>query len=272
MDVFISWSGDKSKHVATTLHRYIPRIIQAVKPFMSAHDIESGSRGIAEISAQLEKSNFGIICLSADNLDAPWILFEAGALSKHVQASRVCTYLIENKPSDIEKPLGEFQASEMTEDGTLRVLQSINSKLENGKLADDELKNIFGKWWDEIRSELEKAHKLSAPKVPVRTDREIAEDTLNDVRASLREVQGLNKTLELMFQLIVAGLNSTYKRSSTWELNTALKDFRSDCWSDTSGFGNTITLLKWLSQFNKLATQPVKEADPEQKDKQVPPT
>lgn len=84
MKVFISWSGARSKAVASKLREWLPDVIQNIEPWMSRHDIKAGERWDKELSGELNDSKFGIICLTSDNYDAPWILFEAGALSKTI--------------------------------------------------------------------------------------------------------------------------------------------------------------------------------------------
>jgi hypothetical protein len=83
------------KAVARALRDFIPTVVQSVDAFMSASDIEKGSRWEATISRELESAEVGIIRLTPENLTAPWILFEAGALSKKLSkaGTRVCTYL-----------------------------------------------------------------------------------------------------------------------------------------------------------------------------------
>ena len=79
MEVFISWSGDRSEKVAEALRDWLPSVIQSVNPFMSASDIEQGSRWLNDLGIHLENAQFGLICLTQENLKAPWLLFEAGA-------------------------------------------------------------------------------------------------------------------------------------------------------------------------------------------------
>jgi hypothetical protein len=58
-------------------------------------EIEKGSRGLSEVSGKLSGMKVGIVCLSPENLAAPWILYEAGALSKTIdEKTRLCTYLL----------------------------------------------------------------------------------------------------------------------------------------------------------------------------------
>src|ERR1700734_3199682 len=111
MDVFISWSGPQSKQVAEALHHYLPLIINALKPWLSSADVEAGARWAVDIAGNLEKSKFGILCLTPGNLDSIWIHFEAGALAKTVDNKTfVCPYLLHVQPSDLTGPLTQFQA------------------------------------------------------------------------------------------------------------------------------------------------------------------
>lgn len=94
-NVFISWSGQRSKLAALALHRWLPSAIQAAKPWMSDKDIEKGTRGLHELSTALEGIRVGIVCLTPENLHSDWIHYEAGALSKSINdKARLCTYLL----------------------------------------------------------------------------------------------------------------------------------------------------------------------------------
>ena len=110
MRVFISWSGERSKHIALSLKGWLPDVLQAVKPWMSDTDIESGQRWQKEISTQLEVCKFGIICVTPENQAKPWLNFEAGALSKTLGSEAyVRPYLYDMEPGDLVGPLPQFQ-------------------------------------------------------------------------------------------------------------------------------------------------------------------
>jgi hypothetical protein len=109
MKVFISWSGNLSKSLAEILRQWLPAVIQAIKPYYTPDDITKGARWTTEISKELEESSIGILCLTRDNLEAPWIMFEAGALSKKMDKSKVCPILFGVESTDIQGPLIQFQ-------------------------------------------------------------------------------------------------------------------------------------------------------------------
>ena len=93
MNVFLSWSGPLSQRIAEILDKYLPLMLQGANAFMSKHDVESGTRWSLELAHQLEASSFGVLFLTAQNLTSPWLLFEAGALTKHVEG-RACGLLL----------------------------------------------------------------------------------------------------------------------------------------------------------------------------------
>jgi hypothetical protein len=110
MDVFVSWSGSRSKAFATAYSDWLPNILQSVVPWVSSEDIDSGTRWSTGIATALESIDMGVLCLTEDNLNAPWLLFEAGAVSKAVDSARVVPYLLGVSPAQLVGPLAQFQA------------------------------------------------------------------------------------------------------------------------------------------------------------------
>ena len=150
MKVFISWSGQRSKKVAEALRDWIPDVIQAVETWMSASDIEAGTRWAEELSRELNRIRFGIICLTRENLAAPWVLFEAGALSTGLNKARVCPYLFGIKPANITGPLAQFQVILAQKEDTRKLLIAINKALDKNALTDQRLGKYFDDKWPEL--------------------------------------------------------------------------------------------------------------------------
>jgi hypothetical protein len=110
MKVFLGWSGDTSKEVALALHNWVPKVIQSVKPYVSSEDIAKGARWATEIAKELETSSYGIICITEQNLNSPWINFESGANTREIEKSNVTPFLFNLKPSELHGPLALFQS------------------------------------------------------------------------------------------------------------------------------------------------------------------
>jgi hypothetical protein len=181
MKVFISWSGETSGQMAAALEAWLPQVIQAIEPWMSKADIEKGARWQNEIESELQASDVGIICLTADNLSSPWIHFEAGALAKRIKESRVATYLFEVKHTDVRPPLSMFQHTIAEKDDTLKLVQTINAALGDKKLTDERVRKAFSTNWPELKEKLGKI-KPPAKKPPSRSEREVLEEILELVR------------------------------------------------------------------------------------------
>lgn len=182
MRVFISWSGPRSQAVAAALAELLPDAIQGLVTWMSQHDIGAGSRWSQELNAELEASQFGIVCLTPENLAAPWLLFEAGSLAKSVSESRVVPYRLNLHSTDVEFPLAQFQGVDATRDGTYQLLLSLNSSREE-PLAEDRLRRIFNRWWPDLEARLASIPVSSAVVVQERDDRELLEEILQLVRS-----------------------------------------------------------------------------------------
>ena len=71
--VFISWGGDLSKKLAEELRKWLPSVLQFVKPYFTPDDIEKGTRWESHIAQELESSDVGVLCLTRDNIERPWI-------------------------------------------------------------------------------------------------------------------------------------------------------------------------------------------------------
>ncbi|MDH8549225.1 hypothetical protein QIH12_27285, partial [Klebsiella pneumoniae] len=73
-------------------------------------DIDKGAQWQSTIRTELEKSDYGIVILTKENLESQWLAFEAGALSKHL-GGRVATVLFNIGHSDVKSPLSMFQGT-----------------------------------------------------------------------------------------------------------------------------------------------------------------
>jgi hypothetical protein len=183
--VFISWSGKRSQMIAEALHWWLRNILRPVRPFISKRDILKGVRGMNVIAESLEQSGIGLICLTPENQNKPWILFEAGALSK-IATSHVCTVLCQLDPADVQSPLGQFQHTKTSEDDLLALASTINGALDKDhQLEPGQLYETFIAWWPQLKEKLDKVPQEAPqddPASPPRNDTSLLKEILDILR------------------------------------------------------------------------------------------
>lgn len=152
MKLFISWSGDISQQIAQQLRDWVPLILPAVKPFITTTDIDKGARWQGDISRELDQSNFGIVCLTSENLSSQWLAFEAGALSKHL-SGRVATILCGLEHRDVPAPLNMFQGTRFNMADMRQLVLDIDEAVavENCR-GDAQLEKVFPVMWKELEA------------------------------------------------------------------------------------------------------------------------
>jgi len=160
---------------------------------MSADDIEKGLRWSTEIAAQLENTNFGLICLTPENLEAPWIMFETGALSKTLERTFVCPFLFRIEETDLKGPLAQFQATKAEKDDTRKLIYTINKACGNSALEADRIDRAFEQWWPQLEQALRDVPLAGARFLPKRTDNDMLQEILEIVRAESRESQTFSR-------------------------------------------------------------------------------
>lgn len=186
MKVFISWSGDRSKAVAKAYKVFLQGLVQSIEPWMSERDIAKGAAWFDEIMQALKGAKFGVICVTPENLDAPFLLFEAGALGGHFGKSHVAPLLIDVDHKSLKPPLSQFQGTLSNEKDILQLVETMmKAAVEAGdKVPDPEtFKRLWGHLWKDLDAELKKVQGAGQPKVEKRSADELSEEILLTVRA-----------------------------------------------------------------------------------------
>lgn len=209
MRVFISWSGELSRKLGKILYEWLPTIITPVEPFFSPDTIEKGTTWAQELTKELEETSFGILCLTRESLEAPWLLFEAGALSKKLEVARVCPLLFGVTPSDMKGPIAQFSATEFGKQEVKKLVSAINLQLETAALKSEVLDRVFERGWAELQESVEdamsKTRGLGGGNE--RPDRELLEDIL-DLSRSLVRAQSASS---------VSGFEALKRLADSWE-------------------------------------------------------
>ncbi|OXS70221.1 hypothetical protein B1B04_18840 [Lysinibacillus sp. KCTC 33748] len=178
MQVFLSWSGKESKQLAAIFKEWLPNVLQFVEPYMSAKDISFGERWNNNITGNLQESSYGLIFVTPSNINAPWINFEAGALSKTLDSKVVPILYNANVMMLNEGPLKQFQsATNLDRENVFGLLKSINNANEQGSLDESRLVKAFDMWWGDLEKSINEI-----------VEETISEDTSNAEEPSEKEI------------------------------------------------------------------------------------
>lgn len=154
MKIFLSWSGEVSHKAALIMQEWLSSVLPALEPFVSSEDIAKGQRWNVSISKELEACSYGILFVTRENQNAPWLVFEAGALSKAFEDSRVVPFLLNLSPSDLKGPISHFQCVQFDKEDVFKLLHSIVQLLPDRRPGETRLRKMFDVWWPQLDQEM----------------------------------------------------------------------------------------------------------------------
>ena len=146
MNIFICWSGDRSKRLANALQTYLPQFIPVFQSapdknsLFVSDDITKGSRWFDEVERQLDVADAGLVCITREALQSGWIHFEAGALARAVRKNAtkarahggtLYTYLLGVQPDELTGPLAEYQSTRFDREDTKRLCAAIAGSMKD---------------------------------------------------------------------------------------------------------------------------------------------
>lgn len=158
--VFISWSGKNGKQISIIIKRILEIDVFSgqLSCFVSDTDIESGEEWWKKIKKELKAAKLGIICITKDNIESPWIHFEAGALVGNNVKTVPLLFNCDNsalKPT----PLENRQSIRFNDKAKFyKLISEINNLF---KIINDEkqFKKILDKAYSKMRSDLKNIEK-----------------------------------------------------------------------------------------------------------------
>jgi hypothetical protein len=194
MKVFLSWSGDLSHKTALIFRDWLPSVIQSIVPYVSSEDIDKGARWSTDIAKELEDSTYGILCVTKENVHAPWLTFEAGALSKTMDKAAVSPFLFDIKRSEVSGPILQFQSTILDREDIKKLVSSLNRACGTETLAEERLEKAFSVWYPNLESQLNELLK-SKPNVPVPDPENETIDSTSEILEEILDLTRNNQKL-----------------------------------------------------------------------------
>lgn len=196
MILFLSWSGERSKLLAEAFDKWIQSVIQAVKPFFSPDDVEKGSFWAMELNEILQDARTGILFVTPENKERPWLLYEAGALAAKMGKPKLIPLLFDLQPSDLVGPLTHLNAAVFSKEDVRKAVSAINNQLLEGKLDPQVLDSVFEKWWPDLESGVsEVLQSVAQPTTVSRPSDDILEELLAISRSTQQQLFVLERQL-----------------------------------------------------------------------------
>ncbi|MCR5610723.1 MAG: toll/interleukin-1 receptor domain-containing protein [Clostridiales bacterium] len=202
MKVFISWSGETSLKVAQKLRDWLPFVINEIEPYVSSEDIDKGARWSTDIAKELADSSFGIICVTKDNLQAPWLSFEAGALSKTMDKAYVAPFLFDIKRSEVQGPILQFQSTVFEKEDIRKMLKTLNKACGESGITESRLDKAFDVWYPTLEKDLKDLRSMNIEQDPIKkkTIKEHSTEILEEILELSRDNQRLLRTPDSQVQ------------------------------------------------------------------------
>lgn len=155
--IFISWSGVNSKEIAREIKCVLENTVFSGKGltcFVSDVDIASGADWWNKIKGELMTCKLGILCVTKENVKAPWVYFEAGAMV----ARNVLTIplLVNCNVSSLEgSPLKGKQCVDFHDQRKfIKMIEEINKLMSLLDLTSDQIELIAKAGYEQLRTNL----------------------------------------------------------------------------------------------------------------------
>lgn len=273
MKIFLSWSKDLGKEIAEILNEVFPTIIQDLQFFYSP-DIEKGADWDKKITEALETCQFGIIIITSESKNEPWLNYEAGAIALKLENEKTATFAVDLAASDIQRPLAKFQLTMFNREDIFKLIQTLNNTLikNNGLyLSESRLKQAFEDKWNLLnKTILNKINIYNNKNLKTKNIFNAQEVLLNDmynllkdININTREKSGsysndndINIIIDenrLIKEYIINITDSINKIQNSIDLNNNINNYSSCLYSILSSITSNMTMIYYCLQSSSYS-------------------
>ncbi len=156
MNIFLSWSKPKSKEIAFEMKTFLEGLFRnQVTIWMSTESISFGSMSMLDINRALKSSDICIALITEENVTAPWIMYETGAIASNNFSEKsgkskdaVIPIVFDNVNANTFNghPLNQFQRLTFKRDTMLKLIVQLNDRI-NAFSNEQTLKTQFTLNW-----------------------------------------------------------------------------------------------------------------------------
>jgi SAM-dependent methyltransferase len=160
--VFISWSGVRSKHVAESLKEWLEDFFRDCNTniFFSKKDLHGGDDWYQIVRTELNSADAIVLCLTPENMYAPWINFECGAVD--CLSKTVFPLLFDMERAELISPLKHITPQKVERQGVQDLVQTISGLLTPNQIGERFLESHFNQKWSDLETKLSEIPKRSS--------------------------------------------------------------------------------------------------------------
>ena len=130
-----------------------------------------------------------------DNINAPWLTFEAGALSKTMDKSFVSPFLFDIKRSEVDGPILQFQSTIFEKEDLKKLVITLNKACDKNRLKDEQLNKTFEVWYPSLEKALEKLRDSDHSEQDAEGAAELQTPKTQEVLEEILELSRINQKL-----------------------------------------------------------------------------
>jgi hypothetical protein len=155
--IFLGWSGSSSKRLAQALAENLHVVVPTAEPYFS-EDVPAGPIWPAQLADGLKQADYGILCLTADNKESPWLNFEAGALWR--ADKKVCVLRLGVTRRQLRSPISMFVDKAYAQ----KAVRSICSEIAGLAQSRQGFQAKFRAAWTQINTAVGLQHRKGSPR------------------------------------------------------------------------------------------------------------
>lgn len=193
--VFISCTKNLSRECAKVLRDWIKYVSNTDTPLLSSRTNDKVGYWLSDHSDDLIDIKTGIVCISKDNINSPWLVFELGALISRLGKNNVFTFLIDVDPEELEMPFSLVDSIRPNKEGMRKLLYALNFELGVKGLHKRILDQLFDACWPWFEENFN--HKLTSFAVNL-SERQKAASQNEDAEEAVYPRHSLGNRLKLM--------------------------------------------------------------------------
>ncbi len=160
LSLIICWSRPYSRKIAFALRDFIGNVFKGAKRDVVIELVSDpfGEPWLPKLAGVLKKARVAIVCITRENIERPWIAFEAGACYGKTDG-RIYPFLCDLDAKRLKEspgPLSQFTSFFGREEADVKgMLAALNTELgKPGSLSATKFDQQFRRWWPVLKSVL----------------------------------------------------------------------------------------------------------------------